>query len=419
MRSITATGYKERYMDRRLIKLTSMIISGILLLSSCSVGGKKYKGYIEIPDEVPSSYSIFDEAMPKHIDNQVGGTCWASAATTVMEYGYFKMTTHSVQMDSTSLAFMVYNPHTTEGYYLDDRTGAYDIGGNADLVVNITSNGFGDYTLIDSCDLTESSPDDIKRAIMAFGGVTAGVSDNSSNYTWANNTYTMIGSSADPTVHCVAIVGWDDDFPASAFATPASQNGAWYVQNSYSRTWGDAGFYWISYDTPLEDVRSLVMSNRYSCVASHEAGYSGDISAGNRTTVANVFDHTGRLAAVGTYTTCPGQKLTVKICDTDMETVLDSYSCEFEFEGYHVITLDEEIMVDGVAIVITYSGGGAPVEGADWHNGGSGYNASIREGESFIRRGSEWLDLADPGTPAALGIHGTTNNVCIKALFTS
>lgn len=406
-------------MHRKILKTAAILLSAVFLLSSCSIGGKKYRGCIEIADKVPSSYSVFDENMPKRIDNQVGGTCWASAATTIMEYGYFKTTTHSVQMDSSSLAFMVYNPHTPEGYYLDDRSGAYDIGGNADLVVNITSNGFGSYALVDSCDLTEASNEDIKRVIMSCGGVTAGVSDNPDNYTWGNDTYTMIGSSADATEHCVAIVGWDDDFPASAFATPASQNGAWYVQNSYSRTWGDEGFYWISYDTPLDDVRSLVMSNRYACIENHESGYSGDLCCGSTTTVANVFDRTGRLSAVGTYTTCPNQKLTVKIYDQNMEKELDSYSCEFEFEGYHVITLDEEIMVEGVAVVISYSGTGAPVEGAEWHNGGSGYNASIREGESFVRQGSEWLDLADPATAATLGIEGTTNNVCIKALFTS
>ena len=406
-------------MHRKFLKTAAVILTGAFLLSSCSIGGKKYKGYLEIPDDVPSSYTIFEDSVPKRIDNQVGGTCWASSATTVMEYGYFMTTKHTIQLDSSSLAFVVYNPHTTEGYYLDDRTGAYDIGGNADLVVNITSNGFGDYTLIDSCDLSDASDEDIKRAIMAFGGVTAGISDNSANYTWANNTYTMIGSSSDPIEHSVAIVGWDDDFPASAFVTPASQNGAWCVQNSYSRTWGDAGMYWVSYDTPLEDIKSLILSNRYAAVTSYEAGYTGALCAGRSTTVANVFDRTGRLAAVGTYTTCPDQKLTVKIYDKEMENVLDSYSAQFEFQGYHVITLDEEIMVEGVAIVITYSDTGAPVEGPDWHQGGSGYNASISPGQSFVRHGSEWLDLSDPATPATLEIQGVTNNVCIKALFTS
>lgn len=406
-------------MKRRIIKLTAVLLAGMFLLSSCSgVGKKKYKGYIEIPDEVPSSYSIFDDAMPRRVDNQVGGTCWASAATTVMEYGFFKTMKTAVQMDSTSLAFMVYNPHTTEGYYLDNRSEAYYVGGNADLVVDITSNGFGSYTLIDSCDLSECSNEDIKRAIMGFGGVTAGISDNQANFTWANNTYTMIGTEADEIEHCVAIVGWDDSFPASAFATPASQDGAWYVQNSYSRSWGDGGFYWVSYDTPLEDIRSLIMSNKYSFVANHEAGYSGTICSGNRTTVANVFDRTGRLSAVGTYTTCPDQQLTISIYDKDFNKVLDQYSAQFEFEGYHVIELDESIMVEGVAIVITYSGSGAPVEGPEWHRDGSGFNASIRTGESFVRQGSEWLDLADPATAAAIGLDGVTNNVCIKALFT-
>ena len=141
---------------------------------------------------------------------------------------------------------MVYNPHTTEGYYVDERGGAYDIGGNGYYVVGVTSNGFGDYTLVDSCDLSVSSQEDIKRAIMAFGGVTAGISDNSNNYTWANDTYTMIAGPGDPFEHSVVLVGWDDSFPATAFSTTASTDGAWYVQNSYSRSWGDDGYYWSS-----------------------------------------------------------------------------------------------------------------------------------------------------------------------------
>ncbi|SMC31379.1 Cysteine protease, C1A family [Oscillospiraceae bacterium] len=406
-------------MKSKSLKLTALLLIAAVLMTSCGIGRKKYKNYLEIPDEVPSEYSIFDEGIARRVDSQVGGTCWASAATTVMEYGYARTTRHTTQMDSTSLAFMVYNPHTTEGYYLDDRTGAYDIGGNSDLVVDITSNGFGDYTLVDSCDLTDASNEDIKRAIMAFGGVTAGISDDQMNYTWGNGTYTMIGSPEDVVDHSVAIVGWDDSFPADAFATTATQNGAWYVQNSYSRTWGDGGFYWVSYDTPLENVRSLIMANNYAYVAHHESGYSANLSTGRSTTAANVFDRTGRLAAVGTYTTCANQRLNITIYDKDMDKVLDSYSAEFEFPGYHTITLDEPLMVEGVAIAITYSGSGAPVEGPDWHHGGSGYNASISEGQSFVRHGNEWLDLADPGTLPILGVQGTTNNVCIKALYTS
>lgn len=404
-------------MNRKLLELTSIILTGALLLSSCSFK-KRYKGYYDIPANAPSSYCVFDDSIPRSVDNQVRGTCWASAATTAMEYSYYKTVKHYVQFDSSSLAFMVYNPHTTEGYYVDERGGAYDIGGNGYYVVGVTSNGFGDYTLVDSCDLSVSSQEDIKRAIMAFGGVTAGISDNSNNYTWANDTYTMIAGPGDPFEHSVVLVGWDDSFPATAFSTTASTDGAWYVQNSYSRSWGDDGYYWVSYDTPLDDIHSYVLSNRYSYVASYESGHSGNLSSGNSTTVANVFERPGRLSAVGTYTTCPNQRLTISIYDKNMERVIDSYSAEFEFIGYHVITLDEPILVDGVAVAITYSGTGAPVEGSEWHTGGAGYNASIREGQSYIRRGNEWLDLADPQTTAIIGLDEPCNNVCIKALYT-
>ena len=32
--------------------------------------------------------------------------------------------------------------------------------------------------------------------------------------------------------HVALVVGWDDDFPADCFATPASRNGAWLVRVS-------------------------------------------------------------------------------------------------------------------------------------------------------------------------------------------
>ena len=95
---------------------------------------------------------------------------------------------------------------------------------------------------------------DIKRAIMAFGGVTCALSDVPANYTEAGGTYTMIGSDSDDMSHAGVLIGWDDDFPKENFARTASQDGAWLVQNSYSAAWGDGGFYWVSYDTPLSDL---------------------------------------------------------------------------------------------------------------------------------------------------------------------
>lgn len=408
---------KERRMSRT-ISQTAVVLICCLLFGACGskIRYKKYEYAYDIPDNVPKSYSILDDGFTADVENQVAGTCWASAATTVMENSYRKYGGRSVEMDALALACMVYNPHAPEGYSIGNRNDIYDFGGSSEMVVNTTSNGFGSYVLVDSCDLTNRSDKDIKRAIMAFGGVTCALSDVPANYTEAGGTYTMIGSDSDDMSHAGVLIGWDDDFPKENFARTASQDGAWLVQNSYSAAWGDGGFYWVSYDTPLSDLHTLVMSIQYTNIASFESGYSANLTYGEETTVANVFQRSGRLLAVGTYTTRPNQHIKVTVYDKTFSEVLDSYEVTFEFEGYHTIELDNPLVVDGVAVAVTYAGE-APMEGESWIDNGIYFNASISEGQSFVLSNGQWLDLSEEDTLEHIGLEESSNNCCIKALY--
>ena len=52
--------------------------------------------------------------------------------------------------------------------------------------------------------------------------------------------------------HSVLLVGWDDDYPASNFDWPGTNNGAWLVRNSWNATSSKAEsrstYFWLSYD---------------------------------------------------------------------------------------------------------------------------------------------------------------------------
>lgn len=50
------------------------------------------------------------------------------------------------------------------------------------------------------------------------------------------------------TNHAILIVGWDDNYSKSNFVHEPSIDGAWIVKNSWSPSWGDKGYFYVSYD---------------------------------------------------------------------------------------------------------------------------------------------------------------------------
>lgn len=114
------------------------------------------------------------------------------------------------------------------------------------------SNAQNALEVTDIAYLDDASPEEIKEAIKAYGGVAT--SCNLSLHLYNAETAALwspafVESYAN---HAVCIVGWDDDYPKESFVAQEGelpqQDGAWLVKNSELADGEVAPYIWISYE---------------------------------------------------------------------------------------------------------------------------------------------------------------------------
>jgi C1A family cysteine protease/PKD repeat protein len=99
----------------------------------------------------------------------------------------------------------------------------------------------------------------IKKAIMDYGAVTASifVGQLDKYYNTSDKTFYYDGTS--PVDHGVLVIGWDNNLVVNGNLVKPKSKGAWIVKNSWGTTWGDQGYFYVSY----EDSRFLSSCSYY------------------------------------------------------------------------------------------------------------------------------------------------------------
>ena len=227
----------------------------------------------EALEAIPTSFSWFEQGIMTGVKDQniaECGSCWAFAAIGVFEALIKRSDGFEVDLSEQQLVNCV-----PETYGCDGGNGFY---AHLYMVANgIVRESVYPYLARDwECDLTEPSEfyltkawnyridstetkaerrQKIKHIIMTYGPVDAVMAVYEDFYHYTDGVYIYNGTAEQRTFHGVVIVGWVDD-------NSISSGGYWLVKNCWGKTWGENGYFRITFDAP--DYNIIEFDIRYS-----------------------------------------------------------------------------------------------------------------------------------------------------------
>ena len=167
--------------------------------------------------------------------------------------------------------------------------------------------------------------------------------------------------------HIVAIVGWDDTFPAANFdaGSQPPADGAWIVKNSWGADWGMNGYFYLSYydqgicevqtyefvltdETENVDYMEILEYDYMPTFSMHSTLFEKPVYS------ANIFDvpEDSVLQFVSTMTGDLNSNVSAYIYLLDEKSadptdgkLLDSVTASFPYAGYHRIPLSNNLLI--------------------------------------------------------------------------
>ena len=418
---------------------------------------------------IPASYDARDMGYVTPVKTQQNNTCWAYSAISMAESDLIAggdlvagrtLTKETADFSEDHLVYAFY--HGAAANPLGDYR---EVGGNHIF----TTFGFANWVGLaeesqteginwkkENVDLSKISqsvhmqnaywinlkqnPGLVKRMILQHGSAAismyyVGYYMNSSEAAYYNDAVTSVN-------HAVAVVGWDDDYPAENFRKNPGKNGAWLAKNSNGTGSAGGGYFWISYqDAALNSstakafVFDFEPADEYDHIYQYDntagaymekgAGDTGyRVSAGK--SIANVFTvpadaETGyqtleavsvALFAVNVDYRVQIYKNPTKADQPDSGTPLleTPVTGKTSYVGYYTIPLATQPVVkagDTFSVVITVSkSNGAAVsyfvdktyQNGDWIS----FEHQTKAGQSFAQSDDGWQDLSQTGATARI-----------------
>lgn len=412
----------------------------------------------EIPSPLKKNYNNLQVASPKGIpiaydlrvvdggayltpvkDQGLEGACWAFATYAAIESYWKKQGLATFDLSEQNLATchgFDWAPADGGNYdlstaYLSRRSGPiseaddpYTLPANSTCTSGYTPVAYvAEARFLPGIDDVGYNADIVKQAVMDYGVIYCNMYFDSDYMNYSDETYYYDGS--DGTNHGVAIVGWDDNKVVTGGISTPSSTGAWIIKNSWGPSWGESGFFYISYEDTeaLSSVAyfpSHIDYNSSSEVYHYDElgavtaiGYSDGDDYG---LVKYVASDNQQITMLGSYINDAGTSLTIEVYDNFSGGVLSGLlgttgvqTCTYP--GYYTYELATPINIsssDDFYVRARYnSGENFPVP-AEYAYADYSMGMVMETGNCWVSsNGSSWTEIG--------GTTGSDYDLCIKA----
>ena len=322
---------------------------------------------------LPARYNLAENGFVTDVKNQQdSGNCWAFAALASLETCVLKASNKTFNFSVENMKNLI-EMYSAYGWKMETNEGGYNgmpMGYLASWLgpVNATLDPFDDKgtlsPLLDSemhiqniyvlpARTSYTDNDAIKEAILKYGGLYASYYHSAGYLNSKTNAY------YDPYTgngnHAITVVGWDDNYSKNNFYTAPAGDGAFIVKNSWGSSWGDNGYFYISYyDRVLFAVNkdnqafTYILNDTVRYTKNYQydvAGMTDYLITGKKTVwYKNIYNATGNeaIAAVSTFfNTIVDYEISIYVNDVLQLT----QNGRHEGSGYYTIPLKEYVPV--------------------------------------------------------------------------